>query len=395
MSKLILFGGKGGVGKTTTSAATAIWAAEHGYTTLIVSSDPAHSTSDSFEQEIGREPTPIKGVNGLYALEINPQEELADAMPDFNLTLERPLKLMGIEDLNMTQDDLLFPGLDEALAFDKLLTYVESPFYDLIVFDTAPTGHTLRFLSLPELLDSWLVKMLKFRVQLSRIKNIITGRKDSTLDDMKKFKNRVEHVRRVLKNKEVTSFNIVTIPEQMGIMESRRALTQIEEYEIPVQSIIVNHIFPEDSDCGFCRARRKVQDKYIAMAEELAKEKGIELGLLTIFKDEVKGVEMLRHVGKELYGKEQIHLTLSKTMTIDESEDRIEIHIKLPAAFSKQIDLRTDDRTLILDLNGMVSHIPLSRCIEDLPIKAKFEEDSLNITITLDPENPACDHRKQ
>lgn len=390
MSTLILFGGKGGVGKTTTSAATAVWAADHGYRTLIVSSDPAHSTSDSFEQEIGREPTPIAGVPNLDAMEINPGHELTDFLPEFTASMERPLKLMGIEDLEVTQDDLLFPGLDEALAFDKLLTYVESPYYDLVVFDTAPTGHTLRFLSLPELLDSWLVKVLKFRVQLARVKNIITGKKDTSLEDMQKLKKRVEHVRRVLRNRSITSFNIVTIPEQMGIMESRRALDQIEEYGIPVQAIIVNHIFPETSDCAFCRSRRRVQNPYIDRARELAEEKDIQLALLTILEEEVKGVRMLRAIGEELYGKGQLALNLSRTMEIHELEDRIEITLHLPSTVSPDIDLRSDGETLTMDINGMISTIRLSRCIEDLPIKAKFAGDTLNITIDLPDGARAC-----
>ena len=381
MSKLMLFGGKGGVGKTTTSAATAVWAAEHGFKTLIVSSDPAHSTSDSFEQEIGREPTPINGVEGLHAMEINPEEELVEFLPDLTETLERPMKLMGIDDLDLSQEDLLFPGLDEALAFDKLLTYVESPYYDLIVFDTAPTGHTLRFLSLPELLDSWLLKVLKFRIQIARVKNIITGKKDTTLEDIKQFKLRVEHVRRVLANEQITSFNIVTIPEQMGIMESKRALHQIREYEIPVTGIIVNHIFPEESDCGFCRARRKIQNKYIAQAKDMAEENNIQLALLTIMAEEVKGVEMLRRIGGKLYSEGQFKLDLFQTMNIKELADRIEVHIHLPSAKSKEIDLRTDNCDLILDINGMVNRITMPTCIEDFPISAKFDEDILIITI--------------
>jgi arsenite/tail-anchored protein-transporting ATPase len=395
MSKLILFGGKGGVGKTTTSAATAVWAAEHGFKTLIVSSDPAHSTSDSFEQEIGKEPTPINGVENLYAMEINPEEELTEFLPDLGASMERPLKLMGIDDLDVKQEDLLFPGLDEALAFDKLLTYVESPYYDLIVFDTAPTGHTLRFLSLPELLDSWLVKVLKFKVQIARVKNLITGKKDTSLEDIKKLKKRVEHVRRVLQNKDIASFNIVTIPEQMGIMESKRAMEQIREYGIHVHSIIINHIFPEDSDCGFCKARRRVQNKYIKMAKQLAKEQDLEMAQLTIMKEEVKGVKMLKKIGWELYGREQIHLELTETMHISEHDDRIEIVIQLPSTISKEIDLRSDGEDLVMDINGLVNRVTLSQCIEDLPIHAAFTEDTLTITIDLTDGKGNCAPKKK
>ncbi len=382
MSKLILFGGKGGVGKTTTSAATAAWAAEHGYRTLIVSSDPAHSTSDSFEQEIGKVPTPIEKVEGLWAMEINPEEEIELFLPDLQESLSR-INVMGMDELEFTQDELLIPGLDEALAFDKLLSYVESPFFDLIIFDTAPTGHTLRFLSLPELLNSWIAKILKFRIQISRLKNIITGKKDNTLIDIQNLKKRVEHVRRVLRNDDITSFNIVTIPEQMGIMESRRALQQIQEYQIPVHAIIVNHIFPKDSNCDFCRARRKVQDKYIGQARDLCNEMNMELALITIFKEEVKGINMLRKVGEHLYDKKQINLKLTKTMTIERKEHAIVVSIQFPSAVSREMDLRSDGNDLIIDLNGIINRVPLNEFIENRPISAKFEDDILTITVDM------------
>lgn len=383
MSKLILFGGKGGVGKTTTSAATAIWAAEKGFRTLIVSSDPAHSTSDSFEQEIKREPTPIKGVEGLYAMEINPGEELEEFMPDLSTGLERPLKLMGIDELEISPDELLFPGLDEALAFDKLLSYVESPDFDLIIFDTAPTGHTLRFLSLPELLDSWLAKMLKFRLQISRLKNLITGKKDNTLEDMQKLKKRVEHIRRVLTEEGITMFNFVLIPEQMAVMETKRALEKLREYRIPVQGMIVNNIFPDESDCRFCQARRKVQDKYIEQVKEMGRENGIEVALVPIFEEEVKGLEMLRKVAGVLYDREQLHLNLSRTLEIKEEDHKLLVSIYLPSAIAKDIDLRADGNTLIVDINGILNRISLPANIDDRPISARFEKNVLYVTVDM------------
>ena len=314
-------------------------------------------------------------------MEINPEIELREFMPDFSTGLERPLKLMGIDDLEVSPDDLLFPGLDEALAFDKLLSYVESPEFDLIIFDTAPTGHTLRFLSLPELLDSWLMKMLKFRVQISRLKNLITGKKDTTLEDMQKLKKRVEHIRRVLTEEGITMFNLVLIPEQMAVMETRRALKKLQEYRIPVRGMIVNNIFPEDTDCKFCRARRKVQNKYIEQVKVLGEENGIEVALLPIFEEEVKGIEMLKKVGGVLYDKEQLHLNLSRTLDIKKEDNKLNISIYLPSAIAGDIDLRADGNILILDINGMLNQISLPENIDDRPISARFEENVLHVTV--------------
>ncbi|MFX1326332.1 MAG: ArsA family ATPase, partial [Promethearchaeota archaeon] len=158
--KMVMFGGKGGVGKTSCAASSAIWAAEHGRNTLIISTDPAHSLGDSLGVELlPGEPTQIEGIDNLTALEINPKVNMAEFQ---GITDINPMEEMGMGGL---MQDLPFlgdmeelsattpPGIDEALAFGKILEFVETEHdYDLIIFDTAPTGHTLRFLSLPETL---------------------------------------------------------------------------------------------------------------------------------------------------------------------------------------------------------------------------------------------------
>ena len=175
MARLLLFGGKGGVGKTTTSAATAVWLADSGLRVLLVSSDPAHSTSDSLAVEIGTEPTAIEGVDGLFGLEMDPESKLSSLLPKLGKMVDGMNSkggLGGLGGLSMMLDsnakeeidemkseiqtsEMILPGLDEALAFDELLRHVEDPNWDVIVFDTAPTGHTLRFLSLPEIIEAW------------------------------------------------------------------------------------------------------------------------------------------------------------------------------------------------------------------------------------------------
>ena len=155
MARLMLFGGKGGVGKTTSSAATAIWLADSGYRVLLVSSDPAHSTSDSLEYELGSEPTPVEGVDNLWGLELDPAERMSELLPKLSTALEKGLggnagNLLGqqasegiaqeMSGLNST--DLLLPGLDEALAFDKLLSFAQDPRFDALVFNAASTGPT-------------------------------------------------------------------------------------------------------------------------------------------------------------------------------------------------------------------------------------------------------------
>ncbi len=175
--KMIMFGGKGGVGKTSCAASSAIWAAEHGRNTLIISTDPAHSLGDSLGVELSPGvPTPIEGIENLTALEINPKVDMSEYK---ELTNVNPMEEMGMSGLmdnipifgDMEElASMTPPGIDEALAFGKILEFVETEHdYDLIVFDTAPTGHTLRFLSLPETLSGWIGKLLKMRVKIGNM----------------------------------------------------------------------------------------------------------------------------------------------------------------------------------------------------------------------------------
>ena len=267
MARLLLFGGKGGVGKTTTSTATAVHLADCGLKVLLVSSDPAHSTSDSLGVEIGTEPTPIEGVEGLYGLEMDPESKLSNLLPKLGNMVDGMNNsggLQGLGGLSMMLDsgakeefdeiksdvktsEMILPGLDEALAFDELLKHVEDPNWDVIVFDTAPTGHTLRFLSLPEIIEAWSGRLLRLMRVSGGIRSMLFGRKESQemKQELEKFRNRVLHVRRVLSDPELTTFTLVTIPEKMGVNETVRAYNSLLEYKLPVNSCLVNRVTPE------------------------------------------------------------------------------------------------------------------------------------------------------
>ncbi|HID71740.1 MAG TPA: arsenic-transporting ATPase, partial [Thermoplasmata archaeon] len=317
MSKLILFGGKGGTGKTTFASSAAIWVAQHGFRTLVISSDPAHSTSDSFEMKIGSEPTPIKGVDNLYGLEIDPAKELEDKLPSIKETLESPFKTLGFGELKVDASDLMLPGLDEALSFDALLHYLENPEFDVIIFDTAPTGHTLRFLSLPSLLDGWLMKILKMKKRINAVKNLFRSEKDDTIDEIIKLRRRIEHIIRIITDPKLTSFYIVLIPEKLAVEETKRAIKILQSYSIPIHGLLINNLFPKDEKCEFCKLRRQVQIQYIKEIEEYVKKNKLEVRLAfqEMLSEEVKGIETLRKIGENIF-KKQFPLSLTKTFTM-------------------------------------------------------------------------------
>ncbi|WXG43041.1 MAG: TRC40/GET3/ArsA family transport-energizing ATPase [Promethearchaeati archaeon SRVP18_Atabeyarchaeia-1] len=304
--RFLLFGGKGGVGKTSCAAATSVWAANRGYDVLAISTDPAHSLGVIFNQKIGPEVKAIKGVKNLSGLEIDPKVAYGQLQGELSKTGKQDLSSLGIDSMS-DLDVGAPPGADEALAFAKVLEYIEKPDHDLIVFDTAPTGHTLRLLSLPDVLNSWLGKMIKLRFTMGKIwgglKSLV-GRgaeeKDDSMKALERMKGTVEKARAELSNKDRTSFVPVMIPEAMAVEQTEMLLTALYEFEIPVSHLIVNMIFPEDVSCKFCEARKKMQDRHLVEIRRLYSDQ-FRLTELPLLEAEVRGLDEIKHLSKYLF----------------------------------------------------------------------------------------------
>jgi arsenite/tail-anchored protein-transporting ATPase len=304
----VFVGGKGGVGKTTVSAATALWMAEQGKKTLVISTDPAHSLSDSLERPIGHYPTPI--IENLFAVEVDPEV----AMEQYQAKMKEQQELNPGMGMDMMQDQMdmaaMAPGIDETAAFDIFMQYMTTDEYDIVIFDTAPTGHTLRLLSFPEMMDSWVGKMIKVRRQVGSMakafKNIMPfmgdeDEEDKALEDMEVTKKRIREARDVMADPNRTSFKMVVIPEEMSIYESERAMEALKKYNIHSDGVIVNQILPEGTHCEFCESRRKLQQKRLqSIQEKFSDQLVAELPLLNT---EAKGIETLEQVAEMLYGK--------------------------------------------------------------------------------------------
>ena len=300
------FSGKGGVGKTSMAAATALYFSNQGKKTLIISTDPAHSLSDSFKTKIGGDVCELR--KKLFAVEIDPQKSMEEYKEKIAPQIQKidALQGMGLEDVFDVGG--FIPGVDELAAFDKFLQFINSKEYDIIIFDTAPTGHALRFLSLPDVLDSWVGKMIKIRMKLSGFMNMFKkilpfGDPDedsdmglSQLEDMKK---RIQEAKQILTNPVITHYHMVIIPEIMSILESERAIATLNDYGIPVEAVIVNQIIPSNPDCGFCRAKRKQQLERIEIIKEKFSKKDIKQ--IELLKEEVGGFDILKGISKDLY----------------------------------------------------------------------------------------------
>ena len=355
----VLYGGKGGVGKTTMAAATGLASATAGTATLVVSTDPAHSLSDTLDYDVPAQPTRIREDMPLYAAEIDPDTAVAgpfggDASsgaetggggpsagggvdegsgasgfgPDAG---NSPFDTDGIEGgaspfgdlggmgdlLGGAMDPGSMPGADEAAAMQQLLEYLDDPRFDRVVVDTAPTGHTLRLLELPEVMDSMLGRIAKLRQQFSGMMEGVKGMFGMGADgaggpDLDELRERIERLRTVLRDPAKTDFRVVLIPEEMSVVETERLVDRLDGFGIPVQTLVVNRVMenpadattatvddrwvvsPNLEDCEFCQRRWQVQQDAIRRATDLFR--GRDVKRVPLLAEEVRGEAALRVV---------------------------------------------------------------------------------------------------
>ncbi|MEJ6529969.1 MAG: ArsA family ATPase, partial [Euryarchaeota archaeon] len=291
--------------------------------------------------------------------------------------------------------DMVIPGLDEAMAFDELLQHVEDPNWDVIVFDTAPTGHTLRFLSLPELIEAWSDRVIRMMRVSGGIRSMMFGRKESDAmkEELEKFQRRVLHVRRVLSNDEITSFTLVTIPERMGVNETIRAQKSLQEFNLPIGGCLVNRLTPE-FDHPFLKTRR---DAELEIIEELKESLGLDVSCMELFETEVVGIERLREVGQYLYGPVTeidsglgphsigsiLHHEVHRGMVKQLSEDTETIFLHYPGIKREELSLRSEEGVLFVGLNDREKEVKTSIPVKASQVNAKLEGDVLRLDIPL------------
>ncbi|KAK5075305.1 Golgi to ER traffic-related protein [Lithohypha guttulata] len=305
----IFVGGKGGVGKTTTSCSLAIQMAKHRKSVLLISTDPAHNLSDAFSQKFGKDARLIEGFTNLSAMEIDPNgsiSELINAGGD-----EAQEAMAGMGGMGGMMQDLAFsiPGVDEAMSFAEVLKQVKSLSYEVIIFDTAPTGHTLRFLQFPTVLEKALEKISQLSTQFGPMLNTILGARgglpggqnlDDLIQKMESLRATIAEVNQQFKNPDMTTFVCVCIAEFLSLYETERMIQELSSYNIDTHCIVVNQlVFPEkDCPCARCNARWAMQKKYLDQIEELYDEFNVvKMPQLT---EEVRGSEKLKNFSEML-----------------------------------------------------------------------------------------------
>ncbi len=264
---ILFFGGKGGVGKTTLAAARALESANEGSRTLLVSTDTAHSTSDALGRELGPEPCEV--VPNLWAVELDPALETERYMAEVKKRIgdSTPPRL-AVEVERQMDIARASPGAEEAALFDRFTRIVEDGGFDRIIFDTAPSGQTLRLLSLPELMTTWMGAMIAQRkkvTSLGRMWRNVAGEaagsdmkgRDMVLDALVERRERFERTRAILGNLHRTAFVFVTVAERLPILETDRVIRALSGHGIPVGGVIVNQVLPRNTTDSFLLRRKE------------------------------------------------------------------------------------------------------------------------------------------
>ncbi len=294
--KLIIFGGKGGVGKTSCAIATALALSEN-FKTLLISTDPAHSVSDCLEQKIGFKVVKVEHTANLSAIEVVADEALSEFKGAHQSQLKKLLETSTNFD-NADIDDMLtlsIPGIDEIMSFKTIIDFIEEGNYDKYVVDTAPTGHALRLIASPKMLDAWIKVAAKMRWKYRYMITSFSGtyqpdEVDTFLLNLKKTVKRIENL---LRDKDKCEFIPVCIPEAMAILETERLLSDLGTSGIIAQQIIVNNVMTSE-DCDFCRRRKKGQAPYIIDINERFSH--LNKAEVPMFPEEIKGLSTLNEL---------------------------------------------------------------------------------------------------
>ncbi len=285
MTKYLFFSGKGGVGKTSLSSGTAVMLAKRGERTLLVTTDPASNLGDVFEQEVGLERREVKGISHLFIQEINPD----DALQSYKDRALAPLRSVFPEAVvRATEEKMSGPCTAEVATFDEFIACMHQPNYDWVVFDTAPTGHTLRLLELP---SSW---SLHIEESAAGSGQTCIG----SVDALSASKEQYDHAVRVLQDVSKTTFIFVTQPARLSMDEMLRSSDELRKLDIQNQVAVMNGVIPEDErNHPYSGRRWRKQELFL---QELAIRFAGPIGTMPLYADEVKGISMLEQVGRDL-----------------------------------------------------------------------------------------------
>jgi len=395
--RTILYTGKGGVGKTSVAAATARRCAAAGLRTVVMSTDPAHSLSDSLGEELGSEPTKI--APGLFGQEVQAQEEMErhwEAVSDWlgELLAERGVDRISAEELTVP------PGMDELFSLLQIKRHHDSERFDVVIVDCAPTGETLRLLSFPDVCTWWLEKVFPFRSRLVAAARPIARTvldmplpSEAVFEDVERLANNLVAMNAILRDRAHTSVRLVVNPDRMVVKEAMRTFTYLNLYGYLTDAVVLNRVLPDEAADGYFADWHRAQQEHI----ELVRSGFAPVPVLTArhLPHEVMGAETLDLLGDELFGDqpahELLHDELSRELT---SEDgRATLRLPLPFAERSDIDLKKVGLEVIVRVGGQKRTIILPPALAGYETSgARFKDGALEVVFERASDGEPADH---
>ncbi len=380
----MLFTGKGGVGKTTVAAATALRAARKGLRTLVTSTDPAHSLADSFGVPLADESTEI--TPNLWAEQIDAQARLEANYRDIQEHVVSLLNWMGVDSVEAEELSVI-PGLDEIFSLTDMRLHAASGKYDVLIVDCAPTAETLRLLSLPEVMN-WYIERI-FPIQRSVTKTIrpmLTKMTSMPIPDDRIFAavgrlhRNLESVRKLLTDEKNASVRLVVNPEKMVIAEARRTYTYLSLFGYRVDAVIANRIIPDEVTDSYFRKWKEIHAEHLETIEESFAP--VPILRAKLFEQEMVGFELLERMGEEVYGDQDgtAIMYVDNPIVVKKRGSFYVLSMHLPFAERGNLDIHRKGEELYIRVGSYKRNLILPQALQRLEVKqARFVDDGLEV----------------
>jgi arsenite-transporting ATPase len=379
--RIILYTGKGGVGKTSVAAATALRCASEGLRTVVLSTDPAHSLSDSFETPLGAEPTPL--AENLFGHEVQAQEEMERHWDGVQAWLGDLLAKRGVDRIS-AEELTVPPGMDELFSLLWIKRHHEEGRFDCVVVDCAPTGETLRLLSFPDVVTWWLEKVLPSQRRLAPFAKTLFDMPmpgDAVFEDVERLARNLVAMNEILRDRAHTSIRLVMSPERMVVKEAMRTFTYLNLYGYLTDAVVVNRVLPERAAEGYFEAWRATQQEHL----ELVRSAFAPLPILEapFFDREVVGTEMLDRLAGEVFERhapaEVLHTELGQELATENGSATLSL--PLPLAERGEINLKKIGLEVIVRVGTQKRTILLPAALAAYATSgARFEDGALRIS---------------
>lgn len=382
--RIILFTGKGGVGKTTISAATAVCCALRGYRTLVISTDAAHSLSDSFELPLTNTPQEI--IPNLFGQEINAQEQVEKRWGEIKDYLTAFFSSQGIDSIE-AEELSVFPGMEELFSLMEIRHYHRTQEFDVVVVDCAPTGDTLRLLSAPEITDWYLKHIFPIGRTAAKAVRPVASRvlpfpfpEDAVFEAIKNLSLQLAEMKEILEDTERATIRLIVNPEKMVIKEAQRAYMFFSLFGYAVDLVMVNRLLPPQVEDIYFRRWKELQQEYLKLVEESFHP--VPIIPLPLYPKEVVGLQALEEVGRALYGEKDPAAVFCqrKPMEIEKSDGVYALSLALPFAEKKDVSLFQKGEELFIRVGSFKRNILIPRLLLGREIKgARMEGKKLRI----------------